>query len=79
MERIRGRLRSDQALRSSVKQLTFTHGNIKCRAYWFSMSAVNHPFPSYVEDNLKEAIKVIEAHNLGFHPGNAIKYILEGW
>lgn len=40
------------------------------------MSAVNHPSHYGGEDNLYEAIKVIEAHNLGFHLGNAIKYIL---
>ena len=28
------------------------------------------------QDNLYEAIKVIEAHNLNFSTGNAIKYIL---
>lgn len=47
-----------------------------CRAYWFFMSAVNHPSHYGGEDNPYEAIKVIEAHNLGFHLGNAIKYIL---
>ena len=36
---------------------------------------VNHP-PHYGgEDNIYEAIKVIEAWNLGFHLGNTIKYI----
>ena len=40
------------------------------------MSAVNHPSHYGGEDNPYEAIKVIEAHNLGFHLGNAIKYIL---
>lgn len=40
------------------------------------MEAVNHP-PHYGgESNAYEAIKVIEAHSLGFHLGNAVKYIL---
>lgn len=47
-----------------------------CRAYWFFMSAVNHPSHYGGRDNPYEAIKVIEAHNLGFHLGNAVKYIL---
>lgn len=38
--------------------------------------AVNHP-PHYGGgDNPYEAIKVIEAHNLNFNTGNAVKYIL---
>lgn len=40
------------------------------------MSTVNHPSHYGGKDNLYEAIKIIEAHNLGFHLGNAIKYIL---
>lgn len=37
--------------------------------------SVNHP-PHYGgEDNPYEAIKVIEAWVLGFHLGNAVKYI----
>ena len=40
------------------------------------MSTVNHP-PHYGGgDNPYEAIKVIEAHGLGFHLGNVIKYVL---
>jgi hypothetical protein len=36
---------------------------------------IDHP-PHYGgADNLYEAIKVIEAWNLGFHLGNAVKYI----
>ena len=39
------------------------------------MSAVNHP-PHYGgQDNPYEAIKVIEAWDLGFCLGNAVKYI----
>jgi hypothetical protein len=39
---------------------------------------VNHP-PHYGgKDNIYEAIKVIEAHNLDFCLGNALKYILRG-
>lgn len=37
---------------------------------------VNHPEHYGGEDNPYEAIKVIEAHNLGFCLGNAVKYIL---
>jgi hypothetical protein len=37
---------------------------------------INHPTHYGGADNPYEAIKVIEAHNLGFHLGNAIKYIL---
>jgi hypothetical protein len=36
---------------------------------------VNHPSHYGGEDNLYEAIKVIEAWNLGFCLGNAVKYI----
>lgn len=36
---------------------------------------INHP-PHYGgEDNIYEAIKVIEAWNLGFNLGNTVKYI----
>jgi hypothetical protein len=39
-------------------------------------SKVDHP-PHYVgQNNVYEAIKVIEAYDLNFHLGNAIKYIL---
>lgn len=37
---------------------------------------VNHPDHYGGKDNPYEAIKIIEAHELGFHLGNAIKYIL---
>ena len=36
---------------------------------------VNHPDHYGGGDNPYEAIKVIEAWNLGFHLGNAVKYI----
>ena len=36
---------------------------------------VNHPNHYGGKDNLYEAIKVIEAWDLGFNLGNAIKYI----
>jgi hypothetical protein len=39
--------------------------------------AVNHP-AHYGGDTTYEAIKVIEAWNLGFHDGNAVKYICPG-
>lgn len=38
--------------------------------------AVNHPAHYGGETNPYEAIKVIEAHQLGFSLGNAVKYIL---
>ncbi len=38
------------------------------------MSDVNHP-GHYGGDTTYEAIKVIEAWELGFHLGNAVKYI----
>lgn len=39
------------------------------------MSLVEHPEHYGGEDNTYEAIKVIEAWNLGFHLGNVVKYI----
>lgn len=39
------------------------------------MNNVNHPSHYGGEGNLYEAIKVIEAWELGFNLGNAIKYI----
>jgi hypothetical protein len=39
------------------------------------MEAVNHPAHYGGEDNPYEAIKVIEAWQLGFHLGNTVKYI----
>jgi hypothetical protein len=38
-------------------------------------AAVNHPSHYGGEDNPYEAIKVIEAWDLGFNLGNAVKYI----
>ena len=37
--------------------------------------AVNHPIHYGGEDNPHETIKVIEAWGLGFHLGNAVKYL----
>ena len=37
--------------------------------------AVNHPDHYGGEENTYEAIKVIEAWDLGFHLGNVVKYI----
>lgn len=37
---------------------------------------INHPSHYGGEDNPYEAIKIIEAWDLGFHLGNAVKYIL---
>lgn len=39
-------------------------------------NSVNHPAHYGGKDNVYEAIKVIEAHGLGFSLGNAVKYIL---
>lgn len=39
-------------------------------------SNVDHPLHYGGESNPYEAIKIIEAHGLCFHLGNAIKYIL---
>jgi hypothetical protein len=39
-------------------------------------TAVDHPSHYGGADNPYEAIKVIEAHQLGFHRGNAVKYLL---
>lgn len=39
------------------------------------METVNHPQHYGGEDNPYETIKVIEAWNLDFHLGNAVKYI----
>lgn len=39
-------------------------------------NAVNHPSHYGGEDNPYEAIKIIEAHDLGFHLGNVVKYVL---
>ncbi len=38
--------------------------------------AVNNPDHYGGKDNVYEALKVIEAHALNFHLGNAVKYIL---
>jgi len=40
------------------------------------MEKVDHPAHYGGEDNIYEAINVIEAHGLNFSLGNAIKYIL---
>lgn len=39
------------------------------------MEEINHPSHYVGEDNPYEAIKVIEAWNLGFNLGNVVKYI----
>lgn len=41
---------------------------------WQMFETINHP-QHYGGDTTYEAIKVIEAWGLGFHLGNAIKYI----
>ena len=42
----------------------------------YQHNSVNHPDHYGGEDNTYEAIKIIEAYNLNFSLGNAIKYIL---
>mgnify|MGYP001383642885 CR=1 FL=1 len=49
--------------------------------YWIkppptTASEVSHPHYYGGEDNVYEAIKVIQAHDLNFCLGNAIKYVL---
>lgn len=48
-----------------------------CRHQKASLSGevVDHPQHYGGKDNIYEAIKVIEAWDLGFHLGNAVKYI----
>lgn len=41
----------------------------------FKIEMVNHPQHYGGNDNPYEAIKVIEAWDLGFHLGNTVKYI----
>lgn len=48
---------------------TFTLGT------WEEPELVNHPAHYGGEDDVYEAIKVIEAWGLGFHLGNAVKYV----
>ena len=38
--------------------------------------SVDHPAHYGGKDNPYEVIKIIEAHKLGFHLGNTVKYIL---
>ena len=42
----------------------------------YQHNSVNHPDHYGGEDNTYEAIKIIEAYNLNFSLGNAIKYII---
>lgn len=42
--------------------------------HYSSTDMVNHP-PHYGGDTIYEVIKVLEAWELGFHLGNAVKYI----
>lgn len=41
-----------------------------------SKEMVNHPSHYGGPDNVYEAIKIIEALNLDFHDGNALKYLV---
>jgi len=38
--------------------------------------AIDHPAHYGGSDNVYEAIKIIEAHEMGFHLGNVLKYVL---
>lgn len=53
------------------------HGDTRCIATLnpATSNAVNHPSHYGGADDPYEAIKVIEAWGLGFHLGNAVKYI----
>ena len=49
--------------------------NVFCECPPIKVEQVNHPNHYGGEDNTYEAIKVIDAWDLGFSLGNAIKYI----
>jgi hypothetical protein len=53
-------------LRTNVKKMSENQQNYEY---------VNHPVHYGGEDNMYEAIKVIEAWELDFHLGNTVKYI----
>ncbi len=53
-------------------------GDLPCVAYGAeirSKESVNHPTHYGGQDNVYEAIKVIEAWDLGFNLGNLVKYV----
>lgn len=49
--------------------------NVFCECPPIKIEQVNHPNHYGGEDNLYEAIKVIDAWDLGFSLGNTVKYI----
>lgn len=49
---------------------------VQCKQSPQREESVDHPSHYGGKDNPYEAIKVIEAHQLGFHRGNAVKYLL---
>jgi hypothetical protein len=49
--------------------------NVFCECPPIKVEQVNHPNHYGGEDNLYEAIKVIDAWDLGFSLGNTVKYI----
>jgi hypothetical protein len=62
-------LEEDKRILADLQKIAETHGT---PTY---MENVDHPAHYGGKDNPYEAIKVIEAWNLGFHLGNTIKYI----
>jgi hypothetical protein len=62
-------LMEDQRILSDLQKIAETHGT---PTY---MENVDHPAHYGGKNNPYEAIKVIEAWDLGFHLGNTVKYI----
>lgn len=61
---------------TKIKSTDSTEPTLEQEINYCKSEAVNHPSHYGGESNPYEAIKVIEAHNLGFNLGNAVKYIL---
>lgn len=61
---------------TKIKSTDSTEPTLEQEINYCKPEAVNHPSHYGGESNPYEAIKVIEAHNLGFNLGNAVKYIL---
>lgn len=68
----------DESLRETIIDMVSdsTEPTLEQEINYCKSEAVNHPSHYGGESNPYEAIKVIEAHNLGFNLGNAVKYIL---
>ena len=59
-----------------IKSTDSTEPTLEQEINYCKSEVVNHPSHYGGENNPYKAIKVIEAHNLGFNLGNAVKYIL---